>query len=488
MTLALGTQTEFTTDTCENMQVAMLDATTGLAAWATSAGAYAVKFTVSGTTIDVKTSGEYTISSTAHGAMFQLRRVSSTHALLIYRVSTPECYAVVLTYSGDNVSGGTPVTLPSTGMSHVRTLAEVDSSKFMAAYRDANDTNKGKAVIITVSGTTPTIGSAFTFDTATVYSPMVAQISTSQALCMYGDSANSDDWRAGFLNFTGTTINTFTNEQSPSAIPNDGPWTTSEYNQDLARADANNFFLTHKSNIAGGITASIVTVSGTTITLETTDQISLASSAAASITALSATKGIVQYIVASATLNVVEFDINGTGDGVVSVDSVEYDSSAGTAVIDIDMGSSTTFTLADRGSGYVTAGTLASSASHIWLSSDGGATFADIGDSATWGSNLVGGVVVKPGTSYQSIWAIVGTTVYRTANGGTSWASVATVGYEADFIELLDGGDDDILFVAKRDAAGTNRASLVNDTTSAVVHINTGKSTSGGATSGQGVA
>lgn len=121
--------------------------------------------------------------------------------------------------------------------------------------------------------------------------------------------------------------------------------------------------------------------------------------------------------------------------------------------------------------------------SHIWLSGDGGATYTDIGDSATWTTSLVGGVVVKPGTSYQTIWAIVGSVLYKTTNGGTSWASVATVGYEADFIDLLDG---DILFVANR-ASGGNRASLILDSTGAVTHINTGKTTTGGNTSGQGV-
>ena len=123
-----------------------------------------------------------------------------------------------------------------------------------------------------------------------------------------------------------------------------------------------------------------------------------------------------------------------------------------------------------------------SSVTHLWLSTDGAATFTNIGD-ATWAANVVGAVVVKPGTAYQTIWAAVGTSIFKTTNGGSGWTSLATVGYECDFMDLLDG---DVLFVANRAAAG-NRASLISSA-GVVSHINTGKSTSGGATSGQGVA
>lgn len=120
--------------------------------------------------------------------------------------------------------------------------------------------------------------------------------------------------------------------------------------------------------------------------------------------------------------------------------------------------------------------------SHLWLSSDAGATFTNIG-SAAWGSNVVGGVVVKPGTNYNTIWAMVGTTLYKTTNQGASWSSVATLTFETDFLDLLDG---DILYCANR-ASGGNRASIISPA-GAVSHINTSKSTTGGNTSGQGVA
>jgi hypothetical protein len=120
--------------------------------------------------------------------------------------------------------------------------------------------------------------------------------------------------------------------------------------------------------------------------------------------------------------------------------------------------------------------------SHIWLSDDGAATFTDIGDPA-WGSQVIGGVVIKGGTSYQTVWAMVGTELYKTINGGSTWTLVADVGYETDFVALLD---NDVIFVANNSAGG-NRASRITSG-GTVTHINTGKSTTGGATSGDGIA
>lgn len=116
---------------------------------------------------------------------------------------------------------------------------------------------------------------------------------------------------------------------------------------------------------------------------------------------------------------------------------------------------------------------------HIWLSTDGAATFANIGDSA-WTTEVVGGVVVVPGTAYQTIFATVDTDLYKTVDGGTTWTLETAIGYEIDFLDLEK--DNTTVFMAKRDAAGTNRASLWDGIT--LSHLNTGKSTTGGATAG----
>lgn len=133
----------------------------------------------------------------------------------------------------------------------------------------------------------------------------------------------------------------------------------------------------------------------------------------------------------------------------------------------------------------------AASASHIWLTADGGLTWANIGDSS-WTTEIVGAVAVQPNTALQTIYAMVGTYLWMTTNGGTTWGQLIDVGYESDTLQLLPSGNevagaapvDWSVFVANRAAAG-NRASVVYNlaTTPAVTHINTSKSTTGGATS-----
>ena len=126
-------------------------------------------------------------------------------------------------------------------------------------------------------------------------------------------------------------------------------------------------------------------------------------------------------------------------------------------------------------------GDAAICSSHLWLSTDGAITFSDIGN-PSWA--VVGAVVVKPGTNWQTIWAVSGTILYKTVDQGANWSQVAIIGYEVDFMDLLDG---DVIFVANR-ASGGQRASLIDDATGAITHISIGKSTTGGATSGAGVA
>jgi hypothetical protein len=126
---------------------------------------------------------------------------------------------------------------------------------------------------------------------------------------------------------------------------------------------------------------------------------------------------------------------------------------------------------------------LISLATHLWKSTDGAATFANIGDSS-WGSDVVTAIVAKPNDSYQTIWiSLSDGDIYKTSDGGTSWASLATLGYSASELFLLDG---DILLASNR-ATGGNRVSTITQAGS-VSHIDTSHSTTGEGSSVQGIA
>lgn len=118
--------------------------------------------------------------------------------------------------------------------------------------------------------------------------------------------------------------------------------------------------------------------------------------------------------------------------------------------------------------------------SQLWLR-NGSGVWSNIGDSS-W-SDPVRSVAVKPGTNYQTIFAMVGATLYRTDNQGTSWTSKATLTFTPASIELVDG---DVVKAYTKDAAGTNRVASINNTT--ITYFDTGHSTTGAGSTMRGVA
>ena len=140
---------------------------------------------------------------------------------------------------------------------------------------------------------------------------------------------------------------------------------------------------------------------------------------------------------------------------------------------------------------YIYADVAESLGSHIWISSDGSVNWTNIGD-PSWASDVVGAVVVIPGSDGDEIYATVGTSLWYTDDqGATSWTNLVSIGYESDtMIYLPNGGlvyaaagNAPALFVANRSSGG-NRASIIYDLdgTPTIAHLNTSKSTSGGAT------
>jgi hypothetical protein len=124
---------------------------------------------------------------------------------------------------------------------------------------------------------------------------------------------------------------------------------------------------------------------------------------------------------------------------------------------------------------------LISSGTRLWKRTAAG-TWTNIGDPA-WGSPIRA-VYEKPGTNYQTIWAIVGAGLYKTENGGTSWALKATLSFEA---QDIDGLDEDKIAAYTKDSGGTNRTAKVDDS-GTITYIDTGHSTTGQGSAIRGVA
>ncbi len=103
--------------------------------------------------------------------------------------------------------------------------------------------------------------------------------------------------------------------------------------------------------------------------------------------------------------------------------------------------------------------------------------------SGSW-DDPVRAIYIKPGLDDDTIWVAVGTGIYLTENGGTSWTLKATLTFEPEGIDGLPA--DDSIIAYNKDAAGTNRFAIITDTT--VVYRDSGHSTTGAGTIARGVA
>lgn len=69
---------------------------------------------------------------------------------------------------------------------------------------------------------------------------------------------------------------------------------------------------------------------------------------------------------------------------------------------------------------------------HISKSVDAGATFTDIGDSATWGADWVGGFFADDASTLYAFVNGASPQLYRSLNGGTLWTSLSVMPFEVD--------------------------------------------------------
>ena len=102
--------------------------------------------------------------------------------------------AVVGTVSGTSISFGTPVIFDSSARAeYVTPVYDPSTNRVVIAYRDANNTDRGVAVVGEVSGTSISFGSYnVVFDTNRIFTPTAVYDSANQKVVIgYNDSGNS---------------------------------------------------------------------------------------------------------------------------------------------------------------------------------------------------------------------------------------------------------------------------------------------------------
>ncbi len=115
--------------------------------------------------------------------------------------------AVVGTVSGTSISFGTPVVFESATTSYINATYDANAQKIVIAYKDGGNSSYGTAVVGTVSGTSISFGTPVVFESATTSHIFSAYDASAQKVVIaYRDEGNTDRGTAVVATVSGTSI------------------------------------------------------------------------------------------------------------------------------------------------------------------------------------------------------------------------------------------------------------------------------------------
>jgi hypothetical protein len=169
----------------------------------------AIVGTVSGTSISFGSAAEFETSDAAGQAI--VFDSNSNRVVIIYRDGNNSNYgtAIVCTISGTSISFNTPVVFASSNLQRPGVAFDSDNNKIVIAYQDVSNSNKGTAIVGTVSGTSISFGSSAVFDSGALGStdPAVVYDTNAQKIVIvYMDEYDSNVGSAIVGTVSGTSI------------------------------------------------------------------------------------------------------------------------------------------------------------------------------------------------------------------------------------------------------------------------------------------
>jgi len=187
---------------------------------------------------------------------------NSNKIVISYRNHGNSSYgtAIVGTVSGTSISLGTPAVFESaTSLLMVMTF-DSNSNKVVIAYKDAGNSNRGTAIVGTVSGTSISFGAAAVFESGNTAAISIAfDLNTNNFVIAYQDINDSNYGKAIVGTVSGTGINFPTSETVFNSA-------STTYTTTVFDSVANKIVIAYtNSGNSGYGTAIIGTVSGTSI-------------------------------------------------------------------------------------------------------------------------------------------------------------------------------------------------------------------------------
>ena len=171
--------------------------------------------------------------------------------------------AIVGTVSGTAISFGTAVVFEAAATLHISTTFDSDANKVVISYQDNGNSNYGTGIVGTVSGTAISFGTAVVYEAASTEATGCGFDSNSNKVVIaYRDSPNSDRGTAIVGTVSGTSISYGT-----AVVFNSHGYTN--YSSVTFDSNANKVVIAYQGGASPSGSASVGTVSGTAISFVT---------------------------------------------------------------------------------------------------------------------------------------------------------------------------------------------------------------------------
>ena len=286
--ISYGSEYVFNSATTSYISVSALDSThfvVGYRDYGNSDYGTAIIGTVSGSTISY--GSEYVFNS-AYTYEISVSALDSTHFVVGYRDYGNSDYgtAIIGTVSGSTISYGSEYVFNS-AYTYEISVSALDSTHFVVGYCDNGNSDKGTAIIGTISGSTISYSSEYVFNSAATYDISVSALDSTHFVVGYRDYGNSNKGTAIIGTISGSTISYSSEYVFNSAAT---------YEISVSALDSTHFVVGYQdsSNSNKG-TARIGTISGSTISYGSEYVFNQAGTGDISVSALDSTHFVVGY-------------------------------------------------------------------------------------------------------------------------------------------------------------------------------------------------
>ena len=190
--------------------------------------------------------------------------IDTDKVLVVYQGASTKGYAVIITNTNGVLTYGTPVQFPGSQNFYYNDVIGLSTTQALAVLRSENTNDTGGAVVINISGTTPSFGSIHNFTNSphSFVHPSLDKLSSTKAICSWQQGAAPKGCDCVVLSVSGNTVSSGSVVRLSGTGANQGP-------SDTTCLSSSKFMTTWSQIVSwpnNSITGCIGTVSGTTIT------------------------------------------------------------------------------------------------------------------------------------------------------------------------------------------------------------------------------